>query len=606
MLSSGIFTDQDKKTPISDGPITAPFPFRYGMDRSADSIKANQKGQDYLSVEWGDNRMVAVLCDGVSQSFFGDLSAKFLSERLSDFFLGLALPDDLGLLDIQIRDFLQNLSSEFAETIETYPLDHVFPEFLRGVLERKRHLGSEAVFEGVLLDRSRALALLFWSGDSRIRTWKNGSEITTALFSKSEFLTQERWSSHKGLVGELHYKFLSPDQFDNLIFYSDGLTLADKEANLYAFDNIQVEKLIHQTKALPGSDDTSFFQISAVLQPAWRGDAKSEKSQLRFDVDTVKDRLLIEWAGVGSQNQWELAAVSDTGFSLLPSERSAIKTTLSEIPQNGAYFSVRNIARKNFSTWSEWYYFKPPSSSSTIPVTDNRSEVVKRTTAYIPQKLPNLTASPPPARDLSSIPTPVYGSTSASTSGKKSIANGASNRKWQGTLVFLILGMVCLASSLFIFRKKGPIEPTPYPTETRVMPELSTQPPFTQPSLIPLVQITALPFDATQHLLIILQGLKGPNPGINVQPQETELPELTEPVPPTDPPLETTPYPVETPVITEPAIPNDTPYPVEPQSSNQEGTLLSLVNVYAGNKKVLLSLLPIGSSKMGKLCSFQK
>jgi len=73
--------DQSQPLPLTTI-IGERFSYRFAFDRSADSIKANEPGQDYIAIIASDDRIAFVLCDGVSQSFYGDLAARILGDQL--------------------------------------------------------------------------------------------------------------------------------------------------------------------------------------------------------------------------------------------------------------------------------------------------------------------------------------------------------------------------------------------------------------------------------------------------------------------------------------------------------------------------------------------
>ena len=58
------------------------YGYRYAYNRSADSQAHHDKGQDYLTFHENGKRLVFALCDGVSQSFYGDLAAYLLGDAL--------------------------------------------------------------------------------------------------------------------------------------------------------------------------------------------------------------------------------------------------------------------------------------------------------------------------------------------------------------------------------------------------------------------------------------------------------------------------------------------------------------------------------------------
>lgn len=434
MTQADVTTNKLYKTPVSDGPSFSPFPFRYGHDRSADSIKGNQPGQDSLSVKWSKKRMAVTQCDGVSQSFFGDLAAEHLCKNLSEFLLTFPTDQDIEQMQHQLLEYLNQLSAGFKETVDSFSLDHIEPVFLRNVLEKKRDLGSEAVFSSLLLDKSRYLALLIWAGDSRIRIWKNQNEVTSDYFSKQDFLTEERWSSHKGIIGNLHLKILSPDEFDQLVLYSDGLAIADNISSLFLLDNIKIENLINQSKALAGSDDITFFQMTSSLQPAWHVGKKNTFGALSFDNDREPGKLFIEWTAPPGQNTWELAAVGDLDFSIVETQQDSFKVLIDEIPQAGVFFAIRAVNHHAVTEWSPWFFYKPPQSE---PVIQPKRETPKTPPVY-------------------QIPDPVDKRDDQESFGQYRIRPEpiipTTNKKWQLALIAMIVVFVLLLSTFFVFK----------------------------------------------------------------------------------------------------------------------------------------------------------
>ena len=54
----------------------------YLFNRSSDSYINNVDGQDYFIFHDGEDKLCFVLCDGVGQSYCGQLAAKFLGDYL--------------------------------------------------------------------------------------------------------------------------------------------------------------------------------------------------------------------------------------------------------------------------------------------------------------------------------------------------------------------------------------------------------------------------------------------------------------------------------------------------------------------------------------------
>jgi serine/threonine protein phosphatase PrpC len=88
------------------------FAIRYLYSRSSESQTANVLGQDTLRFRYSDNKIVFAVCDGVGQSFNGQLASQFLGDNLVKWLWGL--PDetlfDERAFPIRIREYLNNLT----------------------------------------------------------------------------------------------------------------------------------------------------------------------------------------------------------------------------------------------------------------------------------------------------------------------------------------------------------------------------------------------------------------------------------------------------------------------------------------------------------------
>ena len=72
---------QSIETPVTF--VSAPGAYvRYAYSRSSDSMTSHIDGQDYLCFQHNDQRLVAVICDGVGSSFCGNLAARILGDGL--------------------------------------------------------------------------------------------------------------------------------------------------------------------------------------------------------------------------------------------------------------------------------------------------------------------------------------------------------------------------------------------------------------------------------------------------------------------------------------------------------------------------------------------
>ena len=128
--------------------------YRYAYDRSADSIHTDQPGQDYIVVVSDADYLAFVLCDGVSQSFYGDVGAKILGEKLVNWLWenGKELGEERSQLIDKVSLFLNHLTEEASAQIEKMDLPQDLSSMLRVVLEKKRKMGSESTFTSGFID----------------------------------------------------------------------------------------------------------------------------------------------------------------------------------------------------------------------------------------------------------------------------------------------------------------------------------------------------------------------------------------------------------------------------------------------------------------------
>ena len=108
--SGHIQLDQHGETPLNN--LATPFGvIRYLYSRSADSVAQETSGQDYLAFRYDEERVTFALCDGVGQSFMGELAARFLGERLVDWLWKYEGPSDPVAFGAAVRMFLNHLQS---------------------------------------------------------------------------------------------------------------------------------------------------------------------------------------------------------------------------------------------------------------------------------------------------------------------------------------------------------------------------------------------------------------------------------------------------------------------------------------------------------------
>lgn len=235
------------------------FRYRYAYARSADSRTAEDRGQDFLIIRENAKRLAFALCDGVGQSFMGDLGARILGQAMVDWFW--AIPSGNTTADnvqADVKALLHTLTTPASEEIQALALPDTLPEMVREVLEQKRSLGSESMFAAGVVDISASQLTCAWMGDSRIRLWDKHQERTEEL--GIHFNTAERWSSRRGAIGEVH-AFVTPiATVERLVVYSDGLAQFDTSM-AESPDNASLDATIEQAGMMPTSDDISFFEL---------------------------------------------------------------------------------------------------------------------------------------------------------------------------------------------------------------------------------------------------------------------------------------------------------------------------------------------------------
>lgn len=240
--------------------------YRYAYARAAETLEAGDTGQDYLTFADAGTSLAFALCDGVSQSFYGDLAARYLGDALLRWLCGEAERiETVEGLQTHLGAYLGALTAEAGHLVENQALPQDIPALFRDVLEEKRALGSQATAVCGRIDlpddlHAQGRVLLAWIGDSRLRIWRtDGEEIGLG----DTFHTEERWSSRRGTLGVLHALVGSlgqgPMGISRLVAYSDGLWMLDGEAR--PGTDAQVQSLIEAAGRSPKSDDVSLFEV---------------------------------------------------------------------------------------------------------------------------------------------------------------------------------------------------------------------------------------------------------------------------------------------------------------------------------------------------------
>ncbi len=248
-----------------------PFVLRYASLRSSDSKDADQNGQDYLSFHISGNSLAFCVCDGVSQSYYGELASRFLGERLLDW-LRAKMPYtmDETFLSAQMIQFLDDTRYLASREIRDHRVSEDITGLLAEVLEEKRRRGSETTFACGLVTLPDewfpcGRVVLAWLGNCRLR-WGEGSTWGCGLQDNPDD-NKGRWNTKKGIVmGELMLRAFELAQESQrttrrILAYTDGLAILDGKVE--APGDEQLAQLICEAANSKYSDDCSFLEIEA-------------------------------------------------------------------------------------------------------------------------------------------------------------------------------------------------------------------------------------------------------------------------------------------------------------------------------------------------------
>jgi hypothetical protein len=339
-------------------PVTARqhanFGYRYAYARSADSRAHDDVGQDFLALRADERVLAFALCDGVSQSFFGDLAARILGEALVQWFwenVTSLLKSSDGALRSALGEFLDSLVAPASQQVARISVPDHLPPMVREVLEEKRGLGSESTFVAGRLDLRTNRLYLAWMGDSRLRLWDEQGEITAKL--GQTFHTAERWSTRRGRIGNLHVAVIPLAALRYLIAYSDGLARLDRAMSRHLRDE-SIQAAIDFAGRRPDSDDVSYFEVWLGGRRPPEGRPLSAPRALRLT--TSDEGLHLTWQGVPQARWYEVQLEQGEAFevsapqtSLLlparhaPNDRVRVRAWAEEVGEWSAFLDLPTV-----------------------------------------------------------------------------------------------------------------------------------------------------------------------------------------------------------------------------------------------------------------------
>jgi hypothetical protein len=268
----------------------------YLYARSRDSRTAGTTGQDFLAYRWDQDRVIFVLCDGVSQSFYGEIAARFLGERLAE-----ALWTQPQLSPWAMGELLTMWVTDGSAAVQAKRIGAHLPEMHRVALERKREVGSETMFLAGYVDRVKRVLSVYYMGDMTLSLWDHDGE--SLPIPDAQFLTKERWSTLHGMKnGTVRYHLIPLDPIAHFTAHSDGVGRYGSRFGSVAQDmlNSMAEELVNQ----PASDDISVLDIDFTLKPIFGVYHPLNTPQVQH---SHPDQPLVQWKHVGLTTRYRIA-----------------------------------------------------------------------------------------------------------------------------------------------------------------------------------------------------------------------------------------------------------------------------------------------------------
>lgn len=249
--------NQDTDTPARRE-VTPGAVLTYLYDRSRDSRLAGTPGQDFIAYACDAHaqRIAFAVCDGVSQSFYGDLAARFLGEWLVAWLVESKIGDDFGA---RVESALREWTTPASELVRSRPIGDSVAPLVRDALERKRDAGSESMFVAGLVDLAGGQLAVCWMGDMRLWLWDaSGEQIE---LPGAAWITRERWSTRTGpRNGSPRTAVLPLRHIARITVHSDGVGNRAEELATVTLDRLNA--LAATLAAAPASDDVSILDIA--------------------------------------------------------------------------------------------------------------------------------------------------------------------------------------------------------------------------------------------------------------------------------------------------------------------------------------------------------
>lgn len=290
---------QDNETPLTK--LTVSFGMvRYLYARSGDSVEAGSSGQDYVAFRYGDTRLTFAVCDGVGQSFMGELAARLLGDGLVAWLWTAQYPSNAAVFAAQVTEALNALTVEGTRQVRAFELPPNLPSLIVQALENQRAYGSESMFVAGRLElgEPQPWLALSWLGDSPVAAIDIDGHLVD-LGPPGH--TSERWNALTGVKGQVHTWVGNAENVSRVVGYSDGLGLSHPPTD---------DDLVYLTdrwRIAPPSDDASLFDVRLVPQPEPGHATVAEDETALTDVGAPLQPDLVRT--LDSLESWQQAAL---------------------------------------------------------------------------------------------------------------------------------------------------------------------------------------------------------------------------------------------------------------------------------------------------------
>jgi hypothetical protein len=246
-----------------------------GYRRWVEFDATNGTGQDAAVIRFDDDHVVGLVADGVSQSFYGDIAAREVTDHLLEMLWNRR---QQPLSSDDLATFLRKLETPVHALVEQQALSGELNELVRDALEATREQGSQTVFAAFVLDLWRRSAIIYQAGDVSAVIHTEGAAPTVTQGRSG------RWSSagHSKLNLEtIHFSSVSA-----IVLHSDGLPSqwGVQETDIAPSD----EYFREQAGKRAIDDDVSFVSVvmpaSSTSRPApnRQGSVESPRAEMKW------------------------------------------------------------------------------------------------------------------------------------------------------------------------------------------------------------------------------------------------------------------------------------------------------------------------------------